>query len=409
MKHIAHLLAVSLLLSPVAMADVHKDLLRRAHAGDAVAMRKIGIRKFKGAPGTPIDRDNGIAWLQKAADKNDADAMYFLGMLYLKGTAVGKNPKKAGELFAGAAERGHEKAKEKIVELPLDISLPVIEKDAKKGDIKANLRIAKAYLSGKDGLGFDENKGVKFAMEAYKRDAGATKKGLKKWSQKIALPAWEKIAQTSKDEEVIMYLAELYDKGDKDVKTDVEKAKEYYSEAATNGNNEAVAWMKEHNFPFMTAEEKRMAEEVAREKKLEEERAERERRRQAKLAEQEEYRSILRKAFERTGKRVCTFLTITDGVLNDVTLSVEQLENLDDLERFFAIVYVRQKIGENHILAITRQDVPVSIRIREGLDVNHADGDKINAVLVRDGEYTYETVSGQYRTVRNYVIVLGAN
>lgn len=394
--------------TPLALADHALDTLKAAHKGDVVAMRKIGYMKFSGK-GTKQDRKNGLAWLKKAAENGDAQAMYYLGRIYAEGTYVGQDMETANQYMSKAAELGHEKAKEKIVELPLDVSLPFIEKDAKKGDIKANLRIAKAYLSGKDGLEFDEDKGIEFAMEAYKRDSATTQKELKKWSQKIALPVWEKIAQVSKDEEVIMYLAELYGKGDKDVKADVAKAKEYYSEAATNGNNEAVVWMKEHNFPFMTAEEKRMAEEVARKNKLEKEREARERRRQTKLAELEQSRRLLRKVFEITGKRYCTFLTISDGILNDFTLSVEQLEKLDDLDRFFALVYVRQKIGENHILAITRQDIPVSIRIREGVDVNHAEGDKINAVLVRDGEYTYKTVSGQYRTVRNYVIVLGAN
>lgn len=397
-NNIITLLIALLVVGTASADDPHRDLLKRAHAGDAVAMRKIGIRKFKGAVGTPVDRKNAIAWLEKAVEKEDTEAMYYLGMVYLKGVYVGKDIVKAQELLVDAAEHGHEKAKEKIVELPLDISLPVIEKDAKKGDLKANLRIAKAYLSGTDGLEFDEHKGGKFIMEAYKRDADATKKEIKKWAQKSALPAWEIIAQVGKDEEVIMYLARLYDKGDKDVKANIDKAKEFYSEAATNGNNEAVAWMREHNFTYMTAEEKRMAEQAAREKELQE-----------KLADIERSRNILRRVFKETGKRVCTFMTISDGgKLNDVTLTKEELEKLDDFDSFFVLVYVRQKIGDNHILA-SSQNVPVSIRIREGLDVNHADGDKISAILVRDGEYTYKTVSGQYRTVRNYVIVLGFN
>ena len=70
-KHILCIILLGLLVSPVAMAASHTDLLKRAHKGDVVSMRTIGIRKITGAPGTPVDPHNGVAWLEKSAAKKD--------------------------------------------------------------------------------------------------------------------------------------------------------------------------------------------------------------------------------------------------------------------------------------------------------------------------------------------------
>ena len=89
-------------------------------------MRRIGIRKINGAPGTPADPHNGVAWLEKAAAKKDTEAMYRLGLLYMKGAYVGQDKVKAENLFREAARRGHEKAQKKLAELA-----PVEKNDAK--------------------------------------------------------------------------------------------------------------------------------------------------------------------------------------------------------------------------------------------------------------------------------------
>ena len=89
-NNVVSLLMALLVVGTASADDPHRDLLKRAHAGDVVAMRKIGIRKFKGAAGTPVDRKNALLWLQKAADKDDTEAMYYLGMVYLKGYMWGR-------------------------------------------------------------------------------------------------------------------------------------------------------------------------------------------------------------------------------------------------------------------------------------------------------------------------------
>ena len=116
-NHILCAILLGLLASLVAKADYNTDLLKRAHKGDVISMRKIGIRKINGAPGTPVDMRNGVAWLEKAAAKKDTEAMYRLGLLYMKGSYVGQDKVKAENLFREAAQRGHEKAQKKLAEL----------------------------------------------------------------------------------------------------------------------------------------------------------------------------------------------------------------------------------------------------------------------------------------------------
>lgn len=51
-----------------------------------------------------------IEWWTKAASKGQADAMTFLGLLYLKGRGVNKDTGKAWQLIKNAADRGSKEA-----------------------------------------------------------------------------------------------------------------------------------------------------------------------------------------------------------------------------------------------------------------------------------------------------------
>lgn len=90
-----------------------KELLMAAHKGDVAAMRKVGYMQFYG-DGTGMDRKNGFAWLQKAADQGDAQALYHLGCIYEQGIYVGKNIDKAKQYLTEAQNKGSKSAKKRL-------------------------------------------------------------------------------------------------------------------------------------------------------------------------------------------------------------------------------------------------------------------------------------------------------
>lgn len=408
MKRIALTLGLLLLAPCVAKGDQYRELLRSAHRGDVVAMRKVGIRKFKGN-GTPVDRKNALLWLEKAADGRDTEALYFLGNLYMKGSYVSKNNMKAAEYFKKAADMGLEKAKEKLAELPLEVSLESTTELADKGDIKACLRIAKAYLSGEEGLGRDSDKGLKFFKKALKIDKVAATKKLKSWPLKDTVGVWQYVAENADDEEAALFLAGAYANGDKGIDTDMDMAKKYYAMAATNDNAEAVSWMREHGFSFETKAEKqaRLAREKEEQKKRAAAAAEAERLRREQF--QDECRAVVRKALISSGHSSADFLAVrSSDRVEDVTLQLSTLDQRKDMNDFLITMKVSQNIGRNQFLCFGNRasDAPVSVVVPKDIKVNIADGDKVSGVFLRDGNYEYETRSGQWRTVRNYILIL---
>ena len=56
--------------------DEHSRLVRRAENGDPVARRELGLRIWKHTSGRQDEVDGAIAWLLKAAEKGDVQAMY---------------------------------------------------------------------------------------------------------------------------------------------------------------------------------------------------------------------------------------------------------------------------------------------------------------------------------------------
>ncbi len=85
-------------------ADTDLEVLKAAHKGDVDAMRRIGIRMYKGCSrGNPT---LGIEWLKKAANRGDVEAMYFLGRVLIQ------NDRNSGlSYLRQAANNGHKKAK----------------------------------------------------------------------------------------------------------------------------------------------------------------------------------------------------------------------------------------------------------------------------------------------------------
>lgn len=69
--------------------------------------------------GTGVEQDYGQAlqWYLKAAEQNEAEAQYNLGVLYQEGLGVEQNNKEAAYWYHIAADQGSDRAKERLREL----------------------------------------------------------------------------------------------------------------------------------------------------------------------------------------------------------------------------------------------------------------------------------------------------
>lgn len=397
-------------------AEDDAALLRAAHAGDADAMRRIGIRMHKRlcSRGNPT---KGLQWLEKAVEQGDTDAMYYLGQVY----ASKKNYAKAARYLKQAAEGGHHKAEESLGKLPLKYSREIVEEKAEAGDYKACMRLLGAYVLGGKGVEVDSGEAWKCFEKAYDINEKSTMETLRGWEISRTAPIWEKLVtkQESENEEILVALAELYEKGGGNISADEEKAKKYYSDAATLGNLRAQGWLKERGLPCesreekkerLAREEKERQERIAREERERRERADREERerRQAAEREAEGTRKVFRLILGRAHVSSAKFLACREGLTLDVELSLSEINAMLDFSDFFLQGRVMQRIGDRQFLANANGE-PISVDVPPGDDVNFADGDMVHGIFLRNGDYQYKTVSGQWRTVRNYILILGSN
>jgi TPR repeat protein len=88
-----------------------------AYRGNATLMRSIGELYQNGQGGVTQDYTKAADWYAMAADSGDADAMFYLGLLYANGQGVAQDYAKAREWYEKAAEKGNESAKAKLEKL----------------------------------------------------------------------------------------------------------------------------------------------------------------------------------------------------------------------------------------------------------------------------------------------------
>lgn len=93
---------------PVALTPLQK-LTASANDGDARAQHDLGIMYMQG---NGVDRDPmlGVQWLEKSADNGMPKAQYHIGLLYQKGRGVSSNVKTAFGWYQKAARQGHVRA-----------------------------------------------------------------------------------------------------------------------------------------------------------------------------------------------------------------------------------------------------------------------------------------------------------
>ncbi|RVT71968.1 T9SS type A sorting domain-containing protein [Flavobacterium sufflavum] len=151
---------------------------QQAAAGNAEAMNGLGLLYSKGI-GVAVDEQQGINWLEKAAENGYAKAWYNLGLLYKEGVGATQNQEKAIVCFEKAAKGGYDtawntwggmvmKGKGTAQNYPLAIS--IFQQGADKGN--AACLYSLGYLHYK-GFGFPQDyaKAIElFELAAEKRN-----------------------------------------------------------------------------------------------------------------------------------------------------------------------------------------------------------------------------------------------
>lgn len=118
MKGILTTMVLAIGVSGLASGETAGQLMARAQNRDVAAMRTLGIRMFKGGyDGIPTNRKTGLLWLKKAAAKNDAAALLFLGDIYAEGRHVPLDTAKAVDYYRRAKENGSINAKDRLAKL----------------------------------------------------------------------------------------------------------------------------------------------------------------------------------------------------------------------------------------------------------------------------------------------------
>lgn len=88
-----------------------------AQQDDEYAEFYLGMLYISETQGVKTDVEEALKWLQSAASKENAAALYQLGIMNLEGEYISVNRKQGMELLEKSAELGNDLAKEKMAEI----------------------------------------------------------------------------------------------------------------------------------------------------------------------------------------------------------------------------------------------------------------------------------------------------
>ena len=142
------------------------DFLRRAaEQNDAEAIYLLATMT---AAGQGVEQSNveAFAQMRRAAELGFADAQFALGTMYFEGTGAAQDPTAALAAFRSAAEGGHKEAMFTAARIMLTMpdpemraeGLSLMNRAIENGHIQATLMLATAYGRGENGLPKDEAK-----------------------------------------------------------------------------------------------------------------------------------------------------------------------------------------------------------------------------------------------------------
>lgn len=87
----------------------YSELKMKADSDDVSAMYALGVKA--------TSSEEAFLWFNKAAEKGDADAQFFIGRMHLNGVSVPANKEKAIEWFKKSAAQGNQPAKDALKRL----------------------------------------------------------------------------------------------------------------------------------------------------------------------------------------------------------------------------------------------------------------------------------------------------
>jgi len=132
--------------------------LREDAAGTAEEQCQKGKDYFHGKGGVERDTKEAVAWYRKAAEQEQADAQYSLGMCYEKGEGVEQDNKEAKTWCLKAAKQGHEEA------------VAWCRRAAEQGDADAQFELGQCYANGR-GVEKDAKEAVAWYRKAAAQDS----------------------------------------------------------------------------------------------------------------------------------------------------------------------------------------------------------------------------------------------
>lgn len=173
--------------SPAFAASID-DLIQQANQGDIGAQRDLG-RAYLTGHGAPKNVPYGIAWLQQAADGNDAQANYLLGSYYLTLRQTEHNERLGRDHLARATVANYLPARAKLGRFILDRAdnapdaaarqrllsqaEKLLDSAAEYGDPSAIDTLAQAYGNGTFGPNREADVRRQWERAARIGDAGA--------------------------------------------------------------------------------------------------------------------------------------------------------------------------------------------------------------------------------------------
>ena len=226
------------------------DLLPEGNAAD---LRNYGIQLVKNKALKKYYAE-GVKWLEKAAAKQDATAMNWLGWCYDNAIGVPKDVQKAVDWYKQSTALGNTSAKRslgikimqgKCEDLPLEEGIRYLEESALAGNSTAMNWMAWAYRYGK-GVPVDKQKSEEWYRKAV--DAGNVDAGISFAAGILGgffshIPMEEGIPLMIKgvekgDTTAMNWMGWCYEYG-KGVAVDKQKAIEHYRQSANGGNTSA--------------------------------------------------------------------------------------------------------------------------------------------------------------------------
>lgn len=144
---------------------------RAAENGDAVSRRALGLHAAEGYPSVTNDSSAAIKWLTLAADQGDAEAQYWLSILYDGAGDIPANAELALKWETAAALQGHPYAQYHLGEYySQQKNYDEASKwfaSAAEHDIPAmQFDVAQKYYVGRDGIAQDLNKAFQLVQKA---------------------------------------------------------------------------------------------------------------------------------------------------------------------------------------------------------------------------------------------------